>query len=355
MKKLNVAIIGQGRSGRDIHGEYFLTDAAKERFNVVAVVDWMEQRRERAKKEFGCDVYEDYTELYKRDDIDFVINSTFSYEHFPITMDLLSHKMNVVCEKPFSKYAMECEKMINCAKENGVMLCVFQQSRFAPYYTRIKEILDNGKLGRIMQVNFRNNGFARRWDWQTSNSFYAGCLLNTAPHAMDQALDILDIEGMPNVFSVLNKMNSTGDAEDNAKVILTAPGKPMIDLEVVSIDAYADFNIRVYAEKGSLNATFSKINWKYHNDRPIPDVVLGALTKEDGFTPSYCTEAPLEWNEFEEKLEGTAFDVGTRLYYENIYDHLVDGAELVIKPERVLQQIRVMELIHAQNPLPTTC
>ena len=36
MKKLNVAIIGQGRSGRDIHGSYFLSDASKEMYNVVA-------------------------------------------------------------------------------------------------------------------------------------------------------------------------------------------------------------------------------------------------------------------------------------------------------------------------------
>ena len=49
MKKLNVAIIGQGRSGRDIHGAYFLSEANK-LFNVVAVVDQIEFRRERAKK-----------------------------------------------------------------------------------------------------------------------------------------------------------------------------------------------------------------------------------------------------------------------------------------------------------------
>ena len=37
-KTLNVAIIGQGRSGRDIHGAYFKS-AANEHYRVVAVVD----------------------------------------------------------------------------------------------------------------------------------------------------------------------------------------------------------------------------------------------------------------------------------------------------------------------------
>ena len=71
MKKLNVAIIGQGRSGRDIHGKYFLTEAGRERYNVVAISDKIEARRNRAKEEYdNCDVYEDYRELLQRKDVD---------------------------------------------------------------------------------------------------------------------------------------------------------------------------------------------------------------------------------------------------------------------------------------------
>ena len=38
MKKLNIALIGQGRSGRDIHGVYFKSEK-NIYFNVVAVVE----------------------------------------------------------------------------------------------------------------------------------------------------------------------------------------------------------------------------------------------------------------------------------------------------------------------------
>ncbi len=102
MKKLNVAIIGQGRSGMDIHGAFFLRDN-KKLFNVVAVVDKIEKRRNRAKEVYGCDVYSDYTELFNRSDIDLVVNSTFSHMHYTITMDLLNHKFNVLVEKPFAR------------------------------------------------------------------------------------------------------------------------------------------------------------------------------------------------------------------------------------------------------------
>ena len=351
MKKLRVGIIGQGRSGRDIHGAFFRTEAGRERYEVAAVCDLIEARRERAKAEYeGCAVYEDYRDLLRRDDLDVVVNSTFSHLHYPVTMDALRAGKNVVSEKPFSKYAMECEQMIRCAEENGVTLTVFQQSRVAPYFVRIREIIGTGLLGELQQITIRFSGFARRWDWQTSLRYYGGCLQNTGPHPLDQALTLLDYDGMPTVFSQLRRINSAGDAEDYAKLILTAPDRPLVDLEINPSDAYSNFTYRISGRKGSLSATMSKIRWKYFDDCPMPAFTLEPLNGPDGLSPAYCSEK-LTWHEFEEDLTGSAFDAGPKVFYANLYDHLTAGAELLIKPEKLIQQIRVMELVHAQNPL----
>ena len=82
MKMLNVAIIGQGRSGRDIHGRFFLSDL-NTKYRVVAVVDAIPERRERARAEWGegVDVYESYTELYGRTDIDLAGLVILSRDH----------------------------------------------------------------------------------------------------------------------------------------------------------------------------------------------------------------------------------------------------------------------------------
>ena len=45
MKKLNIAVIGQGRSGRDIHGKYYLSEA-NTLYNVKYVVEADAERRE---------------------------------------------------------------------------------------------------------------------------------------------------------------------------------------------------------------------------------------------------------------------------------------------------------------------
>ena len=100
MKKLKVAILGQGRSGYSIHGRHLLTDT--DRFEVVAVVDKLPERREKAARVFGCPVFEGYTELFGRD-IDLVVNALPSPFHHPVTVDLLNHGFNVLCEKPATK------------------------------------------------------------------------------------------------------------------------------------------------------------------------------------------------------------------------------------------------------------
>ena len=104
MQKKRVAIIGFGRSGGDIHGAFFASDR-NEWFEVVAVVDELEIRRERAKAKFNCDVYADYHEILDRKDIDLVVNATYSHFHFPVALDLLKHGFNIVTEKPFSVHA----------------------------------------------------------------------------------------------------------------------------------------------------------------------------------------------------------------------------------------------------------
>ena len=351
MKKLNVAIIGQGRSGRDIHAKHILTDT--ERFKIVAIVDAIEDRRKRAAAEYGCDTYETYQELFDRSDIDFVMNASFSQMHAPITIDLLNHGFNVLTEKPCAKTPEDVQAMIDAAKKNNRMFAVFQQSRFAPYFEKVKDVIDSGALGRIVQISINFNGYARRWDWQCCQDFNAGSLYNTGPHPMDQALNLLDYyEGKPSVFCKMDRANTFGDAEDYVKVILTAPDRPLIDVEISSCDAYPSFTYKVQGTRGGLKGDMAHIDWKYYSEHEAPKqkLIKTPLQNAEGL-PAYCSEK-LIWSEESWNTDGPrTFTYAVKRYYDTIYNYLVDGTPLVITPEQVKQQIDVMNQCHLQNPL----
>lgn len=351
MKKLNVAILGQGRSGHDIHCAWLKGD---ERFNIAAVVDALPDRREKAAARYGCDVYADYTELFGRTDIDFVVNAFPSHYHPPVTIDLLKHGFNVMTEKPMARTAAQVDEMIAAAEESGKMLAVFQQSRFASYYLKVKEIINSGILGRIIQISIQFDGHARRWDWQCCQEFGAGSLYNTGPHPVDQALDLLNYrEGMPDIFCKMDRVNTFGDAEDYVKMILTAPDRPLIDVQISSCNAYPNFTYNIQGERGGMQGTLSEMKWRWYKLEEAPEqhLIKTPLMHEDG-SPAYCSEK-LTWYEDSWKAgeNDTPFTGAARRMYTTIYEHLTEGKPLVVTPMQVRQQIAVMEKCHEMNPL----
>lgn len=353
MNKKRLAIIGQGRSGRDIHGTFLKKDE-NIYFDVVAVVDADADRRKRAEAEYpGCQTFADYRELFELQDIDLVVNASYSHMHYEVTKDLLEHKFNVLVEKPFARNYYECQDLIHTAKQNGVLLSVFQQTFYAPYYLAAKQVADSGILGDILQVNVMFNGFARRWDWQTLQMKMGGNVYNTGPHPIGIALAFLDFDDDTKVaFSKLDIALASGDAEDYAKMILVAPGKPVVDVEINSTDAYSNYNIKIQGTKGTYQSTPGAYKMKYIVDGENPErpVVPGSLMNEEGL-PIYCSEK-LITHEEEGTFDGNAFNVGTRDLYKNLYDTLNGNRGMEVTAEHAAKIINVIEAVHAQNPMP---
>jgi len=351
MKKLNVAIIGQGRSGRDIHGSYLLT--ATDKYNIAYIVDQIPERREIAAKEHpGSQVFADYKELFDKKDIDFVVNASFSHQHVPINLDLLKHGFNVLCEKPFGHTVAEVDSMIAASKESGKMMAIFQQSRFAPYFEQIKKVVASGKLGRLIQISVQFSGYARRWDWQCLQEFGGGNLYNTGPHPVDQALNLMDFDGNPNVVCHMDRVNTFGDAEDYVKLLITAPNKPIVDVEISSCNAYPGFTYNIMGSTGGLKGGMNEMNWRWFvpEEAPPQELIKDPL-KGENWQPLYCTE-PLTWHEDKwEIADAGTFTVATGKLYDTVYDNLTKGTPLIVTPEQVRQQIWVMEESHKQNPM----
>jgi predicted dehydrogenase len=363
MKQVRVAIIGQGRSGRCIHAAHFVMDQP-DKFKIIAVVDSLKERRDFAIREYSCEAYADYRELFKRDDIDLVVNASFSHMHYPITLDLLKHGFNVLCEKPLVKKVKEVDNLMAAARKHKKVLAIFQQARFAPYFRQVQNVINSGLLGRIVQISIRFNNFGRRWDWQTLKEYNGGNLLNTGPHPLDQAL-VLFGDGMPEVHCWMDKVLSFGNAEDHVKLILSGKGHPLIDIEISSCCAYPTFTYLVYGSRGSLKGTTEQMEWKYFkpSEAPKRKLIKQPLSDENG-VPAYCGETltwhtdtwPVSINKKENEKEAeysSATAAQSNMaedFYNMLYGVLCEGKKLQVTPEQVRRQMAVVEECHKQNP-----
>ena len=348
MKRIRVGVIGQGRSGHDIHVAAFKSMPG--RFKVVAVADPLEGRCDDAVSALDCDAYTDYREMLERGDLDLIVNSTPSHLHVPVTLEILDAGFNVLTEKPLARHAADVDKIIAKAKKKGKLFAIYQQSRFAPYFQQVRKVINSGVLGRIVMARIAFNGFGRRWDWQTIQDYSAGNLLNTGPHPLDQALQLFGTDVMPQVTCIMDRANTFGDAEDFVKLILRGEGRPTIDLEISSCCAYPTHTYHIDGTQGGLKGTTAHIDWKYFKPEEAPDQ---RLIREPLPGRAYCRET-LKWHEKSWDVpdsQKNLFGYMSKCFYKNLYDALTTGAALAIKPEEVRQQIAVIEEAHRQNPL----
>ena len=361
MKRIRVGIIGQGRSGRNIHRHLFETqEPLRQRYEVVAVADPSPERRKldgiTPSPKFK--EYDDYRKMIEDPDIDLFINASRSPDHIPISIELLKHGCNVISEKPLGRHVADVEKLEKAIRKSGKFFAVFQQTRFRPLFRKTFDVIKSGVLGRIVMVKIEYNGFSRRWDWQTIQDMCAGELLNTGPHPLDLALQFYgDGEADPEqIFCKMDRANSFGDAEDHVKLLLAGKGHPTIDLEVSRCCMFPENTFNVYGTCGGLKANRGDISWRYFKPEETPDQKLVCEPLEGpGRMPVYCSEK-LNFYEGTWKAPESALgfdDWGTK-YYLNIYEAFTKGAPLVVPLAHVKRQIRVIEECHRQNPLPKT-
>ena len=220
MKRIKVGIIGQGRSGRNIHRHLFETQPSlMERFEVVAVADPIPERRklEGIVPSPKFKEYSDYKDMIKDQNIELFINASRSPGHIPISIELLNAGRNVICEKPLARHVADVEKLEKAIRKSGKFFAVFQQTRFRPLFRKSFEIMKSGILGRIVQVKIEYNGFSRRWDWQTIQDMCAGELLNTGPHPLDLALQFYG-DGEADPEQIFCKMDNARSEEHTSEL-----------------------------------------------------------------------------------------------------------------------------------------
>ncbi|WP_158969528.1 Gfo/Idh/MocA family protein [Paraglaciecola sp. L3A3] len=63
--------------------------------------------------------------------------------------------IDVICQKPFGETLEVARQMVEIAEQAGIKLIVHENFRFMPWYRSIKQTLDTGVLGEVLNAEFR--------------------------------------------------------------------------------------------------------------------------------------------------------------------------------------------------------
>ncbi len=333
-----VGIAGLGRSGWNIHA--LALETLPDLFAVRAVTDPDAERRKEAVAKFGCRSCGTFEELCDDGEVEVVVVATPSLLHSPQTIHALACGKHVVCEKPMATSVADADKMIAAAEKSPGLLTVFQNRRFTPDFFKVREVVQSGRLGRIIQMRITSHTFGRRWDWQTLKEFGGGELNNTGAHFIDLALQFFG-DGEPEIFCRFDRALTSGDAEDHVKLVLTGPDAPIIDLEVTRACAYSQQTWHVMGTSGGLCGDAKALTWKYVDFSKLPErPVLREPVSDRTYNREDLPWIEESWRAPENPpLSGVPF-------YEELFEALRHGAPLTITPEQIRRQIAVLQRCH---------
>lgn len=191
MKKVKIGLIGCGKIARCSHTPEFLKVPGKA--SITAIFDLKKENTELLKTEnkINPESFNSVDELLSSG-IDGVVISTPNSSHYDLTMKALNAGINVLVEKPMATTLKEADEMIALAKKKKLVLQVNQSLRFAPVYQRIKDLIDEGKIGaplHIRCIRASANSPDKTWSpgakWFTQKKFAGGLIMDIAVHMAD--------------------------------------------------------------------------------------------------------------------------------------------------------------------------
>ncbi len=154
MKKLKAIVIGCGGRGMDYSRAM---KRNSDRFEVVAIAEPFDSRRNYVKNLWNVPeemCFTDYKPLLALGKIaDLAIIATMDRDHFEPAMTAIDLKYDLLLEKPITPTAEECVRLTENAVKNNVRVIICTVLRYTDLFINIKNIIDSGRLGKIMSIN----------------------------------------------------------------------------------------------------------------------------------------------------------------------------------------------------------
>lgn len=172
MRQIRLGLIGAGERGANCYAPYALKYPAEVRF--VCVAEPVRERREAFAGSHHIpeeDCFEDWHALLEQDyRLDGVIIATQDREHYGPAMAAIEKGYNILLEKPMAETAEKTRKIVETAKEKGILLMVCHVLRHTPYFRAIRQAIDEGKIGKIQSIHhIENIGY-----WHFAHSYVRG-------------------------------------------------------------------------------------------------------------------------------------------------------------------------------------
>jgi len=163
MGKYRVAVIGHTGRGNYGHGIDTVWERFADRCEIVGVADADDAGRSQAAARLKAPrAFADYREMLDQTKPQIVgIGPRWIDEHLAMAVATAERGIHIFMEKPFCRTPEEADTIIAALEKRRVKLALAHQTRYSPKLQVIRELIQGGQLGEILEIRGRGKEDAR--------------------------------------------------------------------------------------------------------------------------------------------------------------------------------------------------
>lgn len=253
--------------------------------------------------------YREYTDMLADPSIDAVIVAAVSGLHAEMAKRSILAEKHVILEKPMTLSLEKADELIRLAKEKKRKLMVCHQMRHRPIMKKIKETIEEGKLGKLylgtaaLRLN-RSPAYYAEASWRGNWEKDGGMLINQGIHLIDLLQWFLG--DVTSAYGDILTASPGKETEDVAAGILTFANqaKGVIEANIITQPNNLGSSLSIFGENGSISLEGPSLNrisrWYIageETDREEAEKLIDLRGEQeamyDNFIRSICADDPL--------------------------------------------------------------
>jgi len=256
--------------------------------------------------------------------------------HAEHTISALRAGCHVLCEKPMAITVRDCERMIAEAEKENKRLFIVKQNRFNPPVVALKNLIAEGKLGKILSVQLncfwnRNREYYLSSDWKGTRTLDGGILFTQFSHFIDLLYWLVgDVE---KVYALTTNFihQEVCEFEDVGVIVLEFDNGTLgtVNFTINSFKQNMEGSITIFGERGTV-----KVGGQYLNTLEYQLI--------DGFEVKYLEDSrpPNYYGYYEGSMSNHD------RVYQNLIDVLDNGGSIATSGMEGLKTVQIISKIY---------
>jgi len=313
---INIAVIGCGMRARDVISIFYRQLGKKLKIHAVYDPDPESIRRLSEKLDLALPESSPSMETAVRHpDVDRIMIFTPNALHCEAILAALAAGKQVFSEKPLATTLEDCKRIVAAEKAAGISIDTGFVLRYSPLYRKVKELLDTGTFGRIVNISASENrnssggghSMCADYGWRRLRRMAGPYLLEKCSHDLDllnwfigtspvrtaafcgtdyfipENAYIWDKYRHSNFDSLvlpghcINPFHSEKDIYDNHTVIYDYPGGTKVNFQLTLANAIPERRMYISCTEGTIicECFSGTLSYKHYDDPVMVTLKFG--------------------------------------------------------------------------------